>query len=156
MVTVETSITIRAPIEQCFDAARDIGLHPRTVWKHTKEKVVDGVTEGKIEFGQTVTFEATHLGVRQRLTSKVTAFKRPHYFTDEMQSGAFRSMAHQHHFFSVDRDHTLMRDVLTFEAPLGILGKIAERWLLQSYMKRFLEDRNERLKKWIENGYKPF
>lgn len=152
MVSLETSIIIQAPIEHCFDAARNISLHPRTVWKHTREQAVAGVTSGFIESGQTVTFEATHFGVRQRLTSEVTAYKRPLYFTDEMQSGAFRSMTHQHYFSSIDHEYTQMKDVLIFEAPFGVLGKMAERWVLQSYMKRFLEHRNEQLKRWLESG----
>ncbi|MEK5057868.1 hypothetical protein [Paenibacillus sp. FSL H7-0326] len=89
MVTLDTSIIIQAPIEHCFDAARNISLHPVTVWKHTKEKAVAGITDGFIESGQTVTFEATHFGVRQKLTSEVTAYKRPIYFTDEMHEGCF-------------------------------------------------------------------
>ncbi|MCM3127487.1 cell division protein [Paenibacillus provencensis] len=152
MVSLETSIIIQAPIEHCFDAARNISLHPRTVWKHTREQAVAGVTNGFIESGQTVTFEATHFGVRQRLTSEVTAYKRPLYFTDEMQSGAFRSMTHQHYFSSIDHEYTQMKDVLIFEAPFGVLGKMAERWVLESYMKRFLEHRNEQLKRWLESG----
>ncbi|SFS41992.1 SRPBCC family protein [Paenibacillus sp. 453mf] len=152
MVSLETSIIIQAPIEHCFDAARNISLHPRTVWKHTREQAVAGVTNGFIESGQTVTFEATHFGVRQRLTSEVTAYKRPLYFTDEMQSGAFRSMTHQHYFSSIDHEYTQMKDVLIFEAPFGVLGKMAERWVLESYMKRFLEHRNEQLKQWLESG----
>lgn len=151
MVTLDTNIIIRAPIEHCFDAARNIRLHPVTVWKHTKEKAVAGVTDGFIECGQTVTFEATHFGVRQRLTSEVTTYKRPIYFTDEMQTGAFRSMTHQHFFSSLDHEYTQMKDVLIFEAPFGVLGKMAERWVLESYMKRFLEYRNKRLKEWLEN-----
>ena len=39
-----------------------------------------------------------------------------------------------------------MRDCFTFEAPLGFLGTIAEKMVLASYMRRFLETRNARLK----------
>lgn len=46
-----------------------------------------------------------------------------------------------------------MKDVLIFEAPFGVFGKMAERWVLESYMKRFLEHRNKRLKEWLEKEY---
>ena len=39
-----------------------------------------------------------------------------------------------------------MRDNFAFEAPLGILGIIAEKLVLEWYMRRFLESRNARLK----------
>jgi hypothetical protein len=40
---------------------------------------------------------------------------------------------------------------LIFEAPLGILGLIAERMILKEYMRRFLDDRNRELKEIAEN-----
>ncbi|WP_308634651.1 SRPBCC family protein [Paenibacillus silvisoli] len=151
MVTVEINVWIDAPIEVCFDLARDIDVHTRTVWRHTKEQAVAGTTSGPIGGGETVTFEATHLGVRQRLTSKITEFRAPYYFVDEMQRGAFKSLRHEHHF-ETKQGKTLMRDTLTFSAPLGWLGLIAERLVLKRYMKRFLQHRNEQLKQLAEKG----
>ncbi|MBM7568837.1 SRPBCC family protein [Paenibacillus sacheonensis] len=149
MVTVTTRIEIEAPIDLCFSLARDIDVHTRIVWKHTKEKAVGGVTSGPIGSGQTVTFEATHFGIRQRLTSKITAFEQPFRFTDEMQKGAFKRLRHLHEFVEQDRK-TIMTDTLQFEAPLGFLGWMAERAVLRRYMQRFLEHRNEQLKQIAE------
>ncbi|SEM70907.1 SRPBCC family protein [Paenibacillus sp. OV219] len=145
MVTVETVVRINAPLEHCFDLARNIDVHTRTVWPHTKELAVAGVTTGHIGLGETVTFEATHLGVRQRLTSRITDFRAPHYFVDEMQRGAFKYLRHEHHFERVD-GMTLMRDRLTFSAPLGVIGWIVERAVLRRYMRSFLMYRNEQMK----------
>jgi hypothetical protein len=46
MVIVETYV--KTSIEKCFDAARDIGLHTRTVWSHTQEEAIDGVKCKKV------------------------------------------------------------------------------------------------------------
>src|SRR5713226_3605401 len=89
--------TIAAPIECCFDLARDIDFHVRSL-AHTGELAVGGRTSGLIELGESVTWEARHLGVRQRFTSKITALERPSYFRDEMTAGAFRSFTHDHRF----------------------------------------------------------
>ena len=35
-----------------------------------------------------------------------------------------------------------MRDVFTFESPLGVLGKIANVLFLERYMRQFLQQRN--------------
>ncbi|OBZ17075.1 SRPBCC family protein [Bacillus sp. FJAT-26390] len=145
MVEVTTSIMIKAPIERCFDLARDIDVHTRTVWKHTREQAVAGVTTGCIGAGELVTFEATHFGIRQRLTSKITDFNAPYLFVDETQKGAFKYLRHVH-MFERHGEGTLMTDTLRFEAPLGWLGWIAERLVLKSYMTKFLEHRNEQLK----------
>ncbi|SDW54299.1 SRPBCC family protein [Paenibacillus sp. CF384] len=145
MVTVETEVLIDAPIEVCFDLARDIDVHTRTVWKHTKEKAVAGVTSGPISLNETVTFEATHFFVRQRLTSKITEFRAPYFFVDETQRGAFKYLRHEHVFETVE-GKTRMVDRLTFAAPLGLLGWAVERLVLKRYMQRFLEDRNVQVK----------
>nr|WP_211746825.1 SRPBCC family protein [Paenibacillus sp. Marseille-Q4541] len=150
MIRVQTEITIKRPIECCFDAARDLDLHTRTVWNHTQEKIVSA-NEGLIGPGEIVTFEATHFFVRQRLTSKVIDFEPPYTFTDQMQQGAFRSLIHIHEFEVLHQNETSMRDTLHFEAPYGWMGRLAERFILQSYMKNFLEYRNKQLKKMLES-----
>ncbi|WP_219837899.1 SRPBCC family protein [Paenibacillus sp. R14(2021)] len=145
MITVRTEVWIHAPIERCFDLARDIDVHTQTVWKHTKEQAVAGTTKGRIEAGATVTFQATHFGVRQQLTSRITEYDFPVYFVDEMQKGAFKSLRHAH-FFEAHGTRTRMVDTLTFTAPFGMLGWIVERAVLGRYMRRFLEHRNGQLK----------
>ncbi len=66
-----------------------------------------------------------------------------------MLRGAFHSMRHTHEFVS-QTPGTLMIDVLMFQAPLGILGRIAEVTFLTRYMKRFLLIRNSYLKQVAE------
>lgn len=129
-------------------------MHTQTVWKHTKERAVSGRTQGMIEAGETVTFEAVHFLVRQQLTSRITEMDKPFRFVDQMVKGAFKSMRHEHDFIALDEGRTLMRDTLRFEAPLSVLGWIAERAVLRSYMRRFLEDRNLQLKRIAEGAGK--
>jgi ligand-binding SRPBCC domain-containing protein len=149
MVIVQTQIEIAAPIDLCFNLARDIDVHTQTVWKHTKERAISGVTSGPIGFNETVTFEATHLGVRQTLTSLITEYKEPILFVDKMQKGAFKRLRHVHEF-EQQGDRTIMKDTLYFEAPFGVIGKLVERIVLKNYMRRFLEHRNRELKNLAE------
>lgn len=76
MIEVRTEITIHASIERCFDYARDIDVHTQTVWKHTRERAIAGVTTGRIGAGDTVTFQATHFGIRQTLSSSPNRFAK--------------------------------------------------------------------------------
>ncbi|NMO98180.1 SRPBCC family protein [Paenibacillus lemnae] len=149
MITLKTEVVINAPIEVCFDLARNIDIHTQTVWRHTKERAVDGIQSGMINMGDTVTFEATHFLIRQRLTSRVIAFERPYGFVDQMISGAFKSMKHTHEFNEQD-GKTCVIDTLQFEAPFGLIGIIVERLILRTYMRKFIVHRNEELKKIAE------
>ena len=144
MVVIELETRINAPIERVFDLSRSIDAHLDST-SATGERAVAGTTTGLIGLGETVTWSAVHFGVRQRLTVEIVEYDRPHTFADQMLNGAFKSMHHRHTFEEVD-DGTLMRDCFTFEAPLGFLGTIAEKMVLASYMRRFLETRNARLK----------
>ncbi|MGF7036076.1 ligand-binding SRPBCC domain-containing protein [Paenibacillus mucilaginosus] len=150
MIICSTEIEIQVPVELCFDAARSIDLHTQTVWKHTRERAVAGRTAGLIESGETVTFQARHFLVTQKLTSRVIEFERPHRFVDEMITGAFKSMRHEHTFSQIGPGTTMMRDTLVFAAPLGVLGWIVERVILKKYMLSFLKYRNQQLKAAIE------
>ena len=93
MQTITIHTLIAAPIERCFDAARDLDLHVRTL-AHTGEVAVAGRTSGLIESGESVTWRGRHFGVTQHFTSRITAYDRPRYFQDSMQEGAFRSFVH--------------------------------------------------------------
>ncbi|HEY8598503.1 MAG TPA: SRPBCC family protein [Thermomicrobiales bacterium] len=148
MPRIQIATVINAPIERCFDLARDIGFHQRSL-VHTGERAIGGVTSGMIELGETVTWEATHFGVRQRLTVRITAYDRPHSFVDEMTRGAFARFTHRHTFVAV-ADGTLMGDDFDYTAPLGPLGKIADRLFLERYMRQLLLTRNRELKRVAE------
>lgn len=150
MPRIELSTLIGAPRERVFDLARSIDAHQHTTGG-TEERAVAGVTSGLIGMNDEVTWEARHLGVRQRLTVRVTAFDRPTHFQDIMISGAFKCMVHDH-AFAEHPSGTLMCDRFEFTSPLGLLGWVADRLFLEGYMRRFLVRRNEMLKRLAESS----
>ena len=148
MQTITFDTWIEAPIERCFDAARDLDLHVESM-QHTGERAVGGRMTGLIGDGEEVTWRARHFGVTQHFTSRITKFAPPHHFRDEMQRGAFRSFVHDH-FFVVEGNRTKMTDVLVFSAPLGVLGLIAEKLFLHRYLDRLLRDRATVIRQAVE------
>lgn len=150
MPTFRIVTTIAAPIGRCFDLARDIDFHTRSM-AATGERAVAGRTSGLIELGESVTWEARHLGVRQRLTSQITAFERPVYFRDVMTAGAFRSFAHHHRFEQRD-GQTVMTDEVVFRSPLGPLGTAIDYLFMTRYLRRLLEARCRAIKQEAEAG----
>ncbi len=139
MGRIEIEILINAPIERCFDLSRSIDLHMKSAGE-TKERAVDGRTSGLIELGETVTWEAIHFGVKQRLTAQITKFQRPNHFQDCQVKGVFKSFVHDHYFESVPGG-TLMRDIFEFEAPFGFFGLLVEP-IVKRHMEKFLLERN--------------
>lgn len=141
MQTVIVETRIAAPPERCFLLSLSIDLHVQSA-SQTGERAVEGVTQGLIGLGETVTWEGRHFGIKLRHKTLITKYERPHHFQDVMVTGAFRRFEHDHYFAPMQDGGTLMRDVLLFAAPLGPVGWVAEVLLLRSYLKQFLIRRN--------------
>ena len=153
MATIELTTELQAPIERCFDASRDLDLHMASM-AETGERAVAGKTSGLIGPGEQVTWEARHLGVRQRFTSQITAFSRPTYFQDTMQKGAFKAFVHDHRF-EEQSGRTIMKDRVTFQSPLGWIGQFVD-WLFMSwYLRRLIEARNQTIRAALEQPPSP-
>ncbi|MCD8741222.1 SRPBCC family protein [Mucilaginibacter roseus] len=150
LITIVIQTPISAPVERVFDLARSIDLHIQST-KHTGEQAIAGRTSGLIGMGETVTWRAKHFGIRQTLTSKITAFNRPWHFTDEMVRGAFKSFRHEH-WFTQTNGHTTMKDIFAFEAPLGWIGWLVGKWILKAYLTNLLIKRNEVIKQVAESS----
>lgn len=98
MTTLRIVTRIAASPEACFDLARDVDVHTQSL-AHTSERVTEK-PEGRslLDLGDTVTFEARHVGLPIRHRAQITAFDRPRHFRDEMLAGPFRVFIHDHTF----------------------------------------------------------
>ena len=149
MPRIRLETTINAPIDIVFDLSRSIDLHTVST-EQTNEKAIAGKTSGLIGLGESVTWRAKHLGFTQSLTSKVTDYKHPSFFADEMVKGIFKRFRHEHHFETVG-NQTLMTDIFEYRSPFGILGKLADFIFLKSYLHSFLKKRNTAIKEFAES-----
>ena len=143
-VRFEHETSIDAPVELVFDLSLDIDAHTVSM-SASKERAIAGVTSGHIGLGETVTWRATHFGVPFTMTSRVTELNRPRRFVDEQVRGPFRSFHHEHLFEPRD-GATRMIDRIRFDAPLGPLGRLAERVVLATYLRKLIAVRGEYLK----------
>jgi ligand-binding SRPBCC domain-containing protein len=149
MYRVYRETVVRTTLERCFDLSRSIDFHKDSM-SATSEVPVNGRITGLIEAGEFVEWEACHLFVRQRLSSKITEMVRPYYFIDVMVDGAFKSFSHKHKFVRHKSNEVLMIDDFHYEVPLGILGRFANFLFLNKYMENLLNVRDERIKTALE------
>jgi ligand-binding SRPBCC domain-containing protein len=148
-VIIET--TIAAPIERCFDLARNIDFHSEC-YRKSHERAVAGKTSGFISLGEHVTFRMREFGVQYTISVEITAFRRPFHFRDEQTSGIFKRFAHDHHF-ERRAAGTLMTDVFDFEPPYGIVGRAFSAILLTRHVRASLTCRNAVLKEAAESEH---
>ena len=142
LIEIETVVT--APVERCFDLSRSVEVHLRST-AHTRERVVGGVASGLLGPGDGVTWEAVHLGLRLRLSTKISGFERPRWFRDELVRGPLRRLVHDH-VFEPTETGTLMRDRFEFGSWLPPLDAV----VLRPHFRRLLLQRNNTIKQLAE------
>lgn len=129
-----------------FDASLTVDVHAASM-RRSGERAIGGVRSGRLGPGETVTWQARHFGIRWRMTSKISEYERPYRFTDEQISGPLRSWRHVHLFVASDPSATVMRDVIEFSAPAGVLGWLVAATILRPYLRRLVLRRNAYLRR---------
>jgi ligand-binding SRPBCC domain-containing protein len=153
-MTVEFEVTTRivAPRDVVFDLSLDVDAHSASL-ADSGERAVGGVTTGLMGLGEDVTWRATHFGIRFTMTSRVTDLDRPSRFVDQQVRGPFRRFEHEH-VFEPDGGGTMMIDRVSFDAPVGVIGRVVERLVLGRYLEQLIETRGRFLKTEAEKRHR--
>jgi len=144
-MTVRFSLTTTTdmPVAELFRRSLNIDDHVASM-AGSGESAVAGVVAGQIGLGETVTWRARHFGVRFRMTSVISALDAPHRFVDHQVRGPFKAFHHEHPFAAAN-GVTTMTDNITFTAPFGFVGRLAERLVLGRYLQKLIGERNHYL-----------
>jgi len=110
--------------------------------------VEPGRTAGLLELGDLLTFEGRHLGVR-RITVRITEMDPPRRYVDEGVRTALRGLHHVHEFVS-EGGVTVMRDIVSWRSPFGVLGRLADALFVTRHMRWFVTEKQRRLKAMLE------
>lgn len=80
----------------------------------------------------------------QKIKTKVVKVTAPNYFQDIQEKGAFKSWKHEH-FFTQEKENTVVKDVITFQVPFGIIGRLFFKFYLKKELSTTFKYRVERL-----------
>jgi ligand-binding SRPBCC domain-containing protein len=144
-VSFEHEVHIAAPPTVVFDLSLDVDVHLASM-ADSGERAIAGVTTGQIGLGEQVTWRATHFHVPFTMTSRISVLERPHRFVDEQVRGPFRRWRHEHLFEPADGG-TRMVDRVEFDAPAGPIGWMAERLVLERYLRALIAARAAHLRR---------
>jgi ligand-binding SRPBCC domain-containing protein len=147
--SIEVVTLVGAAPATVFDLELDVDVHAESL-SGSGETSATSTGRRRLALGDEVTFRARHLGLRWRMTSRVSAYDRPVRFVDEQTRGPFRAMRHEHLFDDLGDGRTRMTDRMTVRAPLGPLGAVVTRLLLAPYLKRLLTRRAAHIKRVAE------
>ncbi|AMV39178.1 SRPBCC family protein [Planctomyces sp. SH-PL62] len=71
-------------------------------------------------------------------------------FVDRQVKGPFAAWVHRHEFLDDGEGGTLLRDVVAYQPPLGLLGGLVAGPIIESKLRRLFEYRHEVVKKAFE------
>lgn len=148
MTTIKITTHYFASIETVFDTNRNIDIHQQSASK-TKEVAIAGTTSGLINKNETVTWKGKHFGFYITHQSIISEMDFPTYFVDEQLKGKFKSFKHQH-FFEQKENYVEVTDILNYETPYGIFGKLFDKLFLKKHLTDFIMKRNAVLKNLAE------
>jgi ligand-binding SRPBCC domain-containing protein len=147
--SIRLETVIAAPIGGCFDLSLSVEARTASM-SQSGERAIGGMTSGVLKLGDMVTWRARHFGIAFRMSSAITGYEYPNWFVDEQRHGPFRRWWHEHAFMAIADGATTMTDIVEFRSPLGILGAVADRLVLDRYLAHSLRQRNTWLKTALE------
>ena len=149
MAFIHITTFIQAPCERVFDLGRHVSVHKHSMARY-REKIVNSIS-GLMELNDEVIWKARHIFKEGLLTVRISAITKPFYFKDEQVKGDFKKLVHEHYFKPVNNG-TLMIDQFTYDLPLGVIGKLADKIYIEKYLKSLLEERNAVIKQIAESN----
>lgn len=88
------------------------------------------------------------LGIKMRWCTEISHVEDKVYFVDQQKFGPYNMWHHQHHFQEVDGG-ILMRDIVSYGVPLGVLGQLANSIFVRDQLKGIFEYRTKAIQvKW--------
>lgn len=136
---------INAPLEETWNFFSD----PKNLLKLTPAEMkmrVKGEIPDKMYAGMTISYTVSPLfGIPLSWTSKINQVVEGHYFTDDMIEGPFAVWHHQH-FFEEQGGGTLVKDIVDYKAPLGILGRLVQPILVKPRVEDIFKHRESIIK----------
>ena len=83
-------------------------------------------------------------GIKTTWVTEITHIKEGEYFVDEQRIGPYKIWHHQHWIAPIEGG-VLMKDIVNYQPPLGVLGAIANKLIIKHKLQEIFEYRSMKL-----------
>lgn len=149
MPVIHLTTFIAAPIDRVFDLSRNLTIY-KVLMQGRKEKFSSGAATNLMSHGETITFHAKHFGKTRLVTTRVTDLQKPISLVQEQVKGDLLHFKHEHHFKSVDNG-TILIDMIDFDGPRDVIGKVMAKLYLKRYLEKYISKRNALIQQYAES-----
>ena len=154
MPTVEFETTVAAPLEAVWTFFQDVRTSLPALTAPSEGVTVESV-DGPMAAGCRIVLGVNSPLGRARWVAKIVEHVPPHAvvfgeearFVDEQESGPFRYWRHAHEFEAQGAKSTRMVDRVTYRAPFGPIGWVADRVYLRRKLAALFRYRHDQLRK---------
>ena len=95
--------------------------------------------------GMIISYEVRPIfGIKTTWVTEITHVRELGYFVDEQRVGPY-SIWHHQHIIEPIPDGVLMRDIVSYQPPLGVLGAIANQLFIRAKLNEIFEYRTTAL-----------
>ena len=115
--------------------------------KHMGFLVTSNTGAGKMYEGMIISYKVSPLfHIKLDWVTEITHVKELEYFVDEQRIGPYAMWHHQHKIEPIEGG-VLMTDIVTYQPPMGILGAIANSFIIKNQLQEIFDYRTIALEK---------
>ena len=104
-------------------------------------KITHAPADEKMYPGMIIAYQVSPLlGIKMTWVTEITYIHDQVYFVDEQRIGPYQLWHHEHHIKAIEGG-VEMTDIVSYQAPFGILGKIANSILIKRQLKEIFDYR---------------
>ena len=132
-------------IPASIDEVWDFISSPANLKEITPDYMGFDITSGdlpeKMYEGMIISYKvAPVLGIKTTWVTEITHIRDKEYFVDEQRVGPYALWHHQH-FIEPQNEGVLMKDIVSYAPPFGILGAIANTLMIRKKLKEIFDYR---------------
>jgi len=144
---LKTEQFLRADIDKVWEFVSS----PRNLKKITPPYMGFDITSDnlpdKMYAGMIITYKVSPiLSIPTTWVTEITHVSEKKFFIDEQRVGPY-TMWHHQHFFKKHKNGVLMNDIITYKAPFGPLGVLANHLFIHKKLKSIFDYRYKTLNK---------
>ncbi|GAA5520609.1 SRPBCC family protein [Aliifodinibius salicampi] len=120
---------------------------PRNLSKITPDYMGFDITSAelpeKMYEGMIISYKVSpFLGLKTDWVTEITHLREKKFFVDEQRIGPYNIWHHEHHIEPVE-DGVKMKDVVTYQPPLGPLGVLANKLFIKNKLQEIFDYREQ-------------
>jgi len=144
MYQLKTKQFVKTDIATCWDFFSD----PKNLSKITPQSmgfIVRTELPDKMYEGLMIEYTVRPmLGIPMNWITEIKTVKNHSFFIDEQRKGPYRIWHHEHHFKEVEGG-VEMTDIVSYELPLGFLGRLMHPILVKNKLKEIFDYRRQKV-----------